>query len=171
MLLTMNQPEQYPPTSQYQPQPQMVYAQPYPQPPQKSNAGLIATIIGSVVVLIAFGVVALGFSQGWFDSSSESSTDPVVVTEYQTQAPAAPAASSGTKTFTNYSASTSMTSSDFARAVFNAYVAEVNRSGNTSPRLSSVYSPVTGKFYTMNCSYSGGTATCSGGNNAVVTIW
>lgn len=171
----MNDPEPYPSPQQYQSQPQAMYAQPYPQhQPQKSNAGLIATIIGSVVVLIAFGIVALGFSQGWFDSNSDSSADPVIVTEYQTQAPAAPAApapAQSTKTFSNYRASTGKTSPDFAQAVFNAYVAEVNRSGNTSPRLPSVYSPVTGLFYTMNCSYSGGTATCSGGDNAVVTIW
>lgn len=170
----MNHQDPYPPTQQYQPQPQVVYAQPYSQS-QKSNAGLIATIIGSVIVLIAFGVVALGFTQGWFDSGSNSSADPVIVTEYHTQAPVvpaqAPAPAQDVKTFTNYSASTSKTSNAFAQSVFNAYVAEVRRSGNTSPRLAGVYSPVTGAYYTMNCSYSGGTATCSGGDNAIVTIW
>ncbi len=53
------------------------------------------------------------------------------------------------------------TSCEFAFNVFNEY----NRSGGSS--TISVYSPVTGRTYTMYCSGSGPTI-CAGGNNASV---
>lgn len=64
----------------------------------------------------------------------------------------------------------SATSDEFARVVYNQFIAEYLATGNTSPTLN-VASPVTGESYTMTCAPSTNYVTCTGGNNANVGIY
>lgn len=57
------------------------------------------------------------------------------------------------------------TSCDFAVNVYDAYWAAPGAAASVR-----VYSPVTGSYYSMNCSPAGSGVTCSGGNNASVTF-
>lgn len=69
--------------------------------------------------------------------------------------------------FPNFGAN-SATSDEFARIVYNAFIAEYVATGTTNPTLN-VASPVTGESYTMTCTYNTN-VTCSGGNGATVMI-
>lgn len=72
-------------------------------------------------------------------------------------------------TYDKASAITSVTSASFTRAVARAYA---NSGAQGSTTLSSVYSPVTGRSYTMRCNDQGnGSVICSGGNNASVLLY
>ena len=57
------------------------------------------------------------------------------------------------------------TSCDFAVNVYDAYWAAPGAAASVR-----VFSPVTGSYYSMNCSPAGSGVTCSGGNNASVTF-
>ncbi len=166
--------QQYPNQLYSQQSQQPAYPYAYPPQQQKSNAGLIATIIGAVIVLLAFGLVFLGFQQGWFKTAS-SEDEVVIVTEtaapvqQQAPAPAQAPAPEANRAYSNYRADTSVTSSSFAANVYSVFTDAYASSGNPNQTIS-VYSPVTGQTYTMRCSGSS-YVTCRGGNNAVVSIW
>lgn len=74
------------------------------------------------------------------------------------------------ETFTHYEAQGNA-SEPFAQAVFNAFVANYNATGETAPTLS-VASPTTGQTYTMSCMRPQGRGVgCVGGDNAAVLIY
>lgn len=87
----------------------------------------------------------------------------------------AQAASSGSNghswgDYTSYYAATNKTSNSFAGNVYTAFMNNWVAGGGTGATLS-VYSPVTGGTYTMYCSGSSSSVTCSGGDNARVVIY
>ena len=74
------------------------------------------------------------------------------------------------ETFTTYQAQGNA-SEPFAQAVFSAFLANYNATGDTSPTLS-VTSPTTGQTYTMTCTRPQGRGVgCVGGDNAAVLIY
>lgn len=71
--------------------------------------------------------------------------------------------------FNNAYAGSSVTSQEFVQQVRMAFVDFYNSTGQTSGSITA-YSPVTGLYYSMNCTDNGSVVTCRGGNNAVVHI-
>lgn len=164
--------QQYPP--QYQPQYQQQFA-PYPQPQQRGPNGWL---IGLIVLLVAglVGTLAYLAGTGTFTRSSEPATSTVVETQTlprqpQQQAPAQESArrAPAPRGYSSYAADTFVTSGAFAANVFEAFTNAYKDTGKTSVTVN-VYSPTTGKTYTMSCSGEA-TVYCSGGNNARVKIW
>ena len=108
------------------------------------------------------------------DSKEEEDSGPVTVTK--TKDAPAQAASSGSSNghswgdYTSYYAATNKTSNSFAGNVYTAFMNNWIAGGGTGATLS-VYSPVTGGTYTMYCSGSSSSVTCSGGDNARVVIY
>lgn len=108
------------------------------------------------------------------DSKEEEDSSPVTVTK--TKDAPAQAASSGSSSghswgdYTSYYAATNKTSNSFAGNVYTAFMNNWVAGGGTGATLS-VYSPVTGGTYTMYCSGSSSSVTCSGGDNARVVIY
>jgi serine/threonine protein kinase len=64
----------------------------------------------------------------------------------------------------------SATSCPFAENVFVSYWEEYEAHGEQSATYVSAYSPATRHTYGMSCSLEGGTVSCSGGNEALVTF-
>ena len=75
--------------------------------------------------------------------------------------------SAGSGPYDSVAVGSSVTSCEFAEAVWSQYVRTGNLGQSTTVRA---YSPVTGMSYTMSCS-GGAVVTCTGGNNAVVHIY
>lgn len=173
--------QQYPPQyqTQYQYQNQPQYPQQfgaYQQPQRRGPSGwLIALIVLLVASLV--GVLAYLAGTGTFTRSSEPVTSTVVETQTlprQPQQQPAPAQepsrnTPAKRTYTSYAADTSVTSGAFASNVFDAFVGAYKDTGRTNVTVN-VYSPTTGKTYSMSCS-GDATVYCSGGNNARVKIW
>lgn len=75
--------------------------------------------------------------------------------------------SAGSGPYDSVAVGSSVTSCEFAEAVWSQYVGSGGLGGSRTVRA---YSPVTGKSYTMSCS-GGAVVTCTGGNDAVVHIY
>lgn len=75
--------------------------------------------------------------------------------------------STGSGPYDAVAVGSSVTSCEFAEAVWSQYVGSGGLGG---PKTVRAYSPVTGSSYTMSCS-GGAVVTCTGGNNAVVHIY
>lgn len=110
------------------------------------------------------------------DSAEDEDSSPVTVTETKEAPAPAPAqvdsvgSSNGHSwgDYPNYYA-TGPTTSPFARNVYTAFMNNWVAGGGTNVTLS-VYSPSTGRTYTMYCSGSSARVTCTGGDNARVVI-
>lgn len=111
------------------------------------------------------------------DAAEDEDSGPVTVTETKDAPAPAPAqaGSAGSSNghswndYTSYYAATSKTSSGFASNVYTAFMNNWVAGGGTNVTLS-VYSPSTGRTYTMYCSGSSARVTCTGGDNARVVI-
>lgn len=75
--------------------------------------------------------------------------------------------SAGSGPYDSVAVGSSVTSCEFAEAVWSQYVGHGGVGGSKTVRA---YSPVTGRTYTMSCS-GGAVVTCTGGDNAVVHIY
>ena len=141
---------------------------------------VVMLLIGAVVAAAFFLAPRFAGSAG----SAATSTVPVTATAPESQAsptvqpaqPARPAAapagayecvSSAGGSYARVAVGSSVTSCEFAGAVWAEYLAS---GANGRPVVLNAYSPVTGRSYTMSCS-GGAVVTCTGGNNAVVHIY
>lgn len=163
--------------------------QPYYPPPQqaKSNGAMIAVSI--IAVLLAVALV--GFLAYYFGSSrsnpvnsaqsvntvqaqqTENAERPTVTQTVNAPAPDAPQQqpAPSKRTYTEWSVNdANVTTSPFAANVFSQFVSAYNRTGDPNLTLSDVYSPTTGKYYTMTCRDQGSRVACTGGRNAAVYI-
>ncbi|APT84390.1 hypothetical protein [Corynebacterium aquilae] len=154
------------------------YAMPAQQPPKKSNTGLIIGLV--LVALLIIGAVAAYFmgAFGLVSDEVEVETSTVTVDEITPVAPPVEAPpvqkvtpqAGWTHCGSGYGmsvyAGTGVTSCPFSMNVYNS----LGGPFTGGQRVVDVYSPVTGRTYTMTCTNNGGWFTCRGGNNAVVHI-
>lgn len=154
----------------------------YQQPPQKSNTAVV--VLSTVLVMLLLG--AAGFAAYYFFSNSGNKTDGAAAMSSVSQAPAPqkstvtetvdapPPSSSNSGARCDYSswdvADAEVTTPGFARNVYNDFKSTCRNEGTPNVTLTDVYSPTTGKYYTMTCRATGGQVVCTGGRNAAVYI-
>ncbi len=177
----------------YQYQPPNYQQQPnYQQPPQKSNTVLVVLV--TVLSMLLLGLA--GFAAYFFFWQEDTKTDGAAAMTSVSEASAAPK-STVTETVDapppgddesedakptkkkassrcNYSSwdvtDSQVTTPGFARNVFNDFKSTCRSEGTPNVTLTDVYSPRTGKYYTMTCRDRGDQVVCTGGRNAAVYI-
>lgn len=175
-----------------QPQPQ---PNPYgygPPPKQGMSTPVVVGLTVAIVLLVGLIVAAAVLVIPRFTGAAEApTTSTVSVTAtapaenggsgaeaVPTVQPARPAPSGkpagayecwsgGSAAYNSVAVGSSVTSCEFAEAVWSQYMGS---GGNGQSKTVRAYSPVTGSSYTMSCS-GGSVVTCTGGNNAVVHIY
>ena len=123
-------------------------------------------------LLIASGVVVFAAGCGSTTVIQGAGTQPTVTQTVvqQTQPPpsrasSAPPAASGLRSCGGNLSANGHTSCPFAEAVYR--VVAVNNGSRQG--VYSVYSSVTGQYYSMTCSFENTSMVCRGGNDAVVS--
>ncbi|CAB0592760.1 hypothetical protein FRC0493_00828 [Corynebacterium diphtheriae] len=142
--------------------------------PQRSNTALVAVVSVLAVLVVVFMTFAAYLLLSKDGGQSTNTTETKVIAPPAADVkPAAPAPARQAPVqqarFSTYWAGSRNTSSAFAANVYSAYVSNYNNTGSLNASIRA-YSPVTGGYYDMWCGYSGGTTTCTGGDNAVVYI-
>lgn len=147
-----------------------------PAPGSSSNRNTWLLVAGGLLL----GVVLLLINNGLFRSPTPS--PPIATGSYpdpptSTISPVVPVAlpanavfcgnSGGVGAYTRAARGTTITSCPFAEAVRDA----VNSSSGGFPRIIRAYSPVTKRYYDMDCVGGGPVVTCTGGNDAVVYVY
>lgn len=151
--------------------------------PKSSNTALI--VVSTIAVMLALALV--GFLAFYFFSGSKQETEETAALS-QISAPESAPASNSTVTQTidappptkeekpkcDYSSwdvtDSQVTTPGFAKNVFNDFKAACREEGGPNVTLVDVYSPRTGKNYTMTCRDRGDQVVCTGGRNAAVYI-
>ncbi|WP_296144657.1 hypothetical protein [uncultured Corynebacterium sp.] len=151
--------------------------------PKSSNTALI--VVSTIAVMLALALV--GFLAFYFFSGSKQETEETAALS-QISAPESALASKSTVTQTvdappptkeekpkcDYSSwdvtDSQVTTPGFAKNVFNDFKAACREEGGPNVTLVDVYSPRTGKNYTMTCRDRGDQVVCTGGRNAAVYI-
>ena len=151
--------------------------------PKSSNTALI--VVSTIAVMLALALV--GFLAFYFFSGSKQETEETAALS-KISAPESAPASKSTVTQTvdappptkeekpkcDYSSwdvtDSQVTTPGFAKNVFNDFKAACREEGGPNVTLVDVYSPSTGKNYTMTCRDRGDQVVCTGGRNAAVYI-
>lgn len=173
------------PEPQYQQPPQQQY-QPQPPAPKQSNTALV--VVSTVAVILALALV--GFLAYYLFSSGNETEDAAAMTSVSAES-ATPASKSTVTTTIDAPApekaqpkkaastcdysdwdvtDSNVTTPGFATNVYNDFKAACRNEGTPNVTLVDVYSPRTGKYYTMTCRDRGDQVVCTGGRNAAVYI-
>lgn len=172
------------PEPQYQQPPQQY--QPQPPAPKQSNTALV--VVSTVAVILALALV--GFLAYYLFSSGNETEDAAAMTSVSAES-ATPASKSTVTTTIDAPApekaqpkkaastcdysdwdvtDSNVTTPGFATNVYNDFKAACRNEGTPNVTLVDVYSPRTGKYYTMTCRDRGDQVVCTGGRNAAVYI-
>lgn len=153
----------------------------FQEPEKRSNVGWIVAI---AVLLLAIPLAIYAFMNvsGAFGGGSGPVTNTIVETSTRGAGDDEPTAAASTqssakkapktpekRSYGNWAPDTDVTSTGFAKNVFDAFVSSYSRNGDPNVTVSA-WSPATGVEYRMTCR-GDNTVYCTGGNNARVKIW